>query len=483
MNEDDKNPPPLPDAAPKPEQPQGASAMRRVVRAPASDSGILATVKRHLDEVDMLSRLVGPTPEMRIVQEILDREEHVKRMLEPSPLIAVLREQEEREKLIRESMFAEIKRSNDLASVAIREQATFSSLALEFSGENNSVLQAIRAHEREYGDIQRHLRESVLASAVDFQRPALFQVEGALKSASDGSVSAWLKRQGEAEFGVIAWVERERARSEALARSFSSIQSPWVRVSNVDMSLRAMMEFASVGAALKTVHPFDDGFAASLRIDLGDWRHAPTIDPLTLRTPSARSKYYVERGLDTSLTDFTDEAFAEGLSAAELCDNYLAGLDPEALAAEGIDPKVEVAIRQTAICQRVVTALEFELRAFIERLMTSSYGEKWAKTNLDPTLYEKWKGKLEAAQKSGYPNDRLIEFADFTDYPLIICRKGVFAAVFAGHFRDETFVRESFSRLHPLRLAAMHSRPMTNKDIVYAVVEASRLTAAMRLAP
>ncbi|KQB60781.1 MULTISPECIES: hypothetical protein [Acidovorax] len=72
-----------------------------------------------------------------------------------------------------------------------------------------------------------------------------------------------------------------------------------------------------------------------------------------------------------------------------------------------------------------------------------------------------------------------IEAADFTDYEAIICRKDHWREVFQGRFKRQESVRESFQRLYPIRLAAMHARFVTKEDELYLAAEGMRLLSAI----
>jgi hypothetical protein len=453
------------------------------VPRPAFAGGILGEAQRQMDAIERTVSFTAPLTELRIVQDLLKREDHIKRLMEPSSAATFLREHEERERRVKRLVAQDLMHPLESMREVVRNLELTTSYANTLAAQRDSVLESVRAHERAYGDIGRYVAKLAQPDLTDFQRPVLFQMDEALRTAALGGVTAWVKEQEEKRLGIVAWVEQDSLRKEAMARSFTELRAPWVRVGGAAQSVRAMVEIASIGQALKNAHPFEDGFSASLRLDFGDWRQAPDIDPQAFLTPVVRSEYYVKRGFDVTLTDFTDEAFAEALSSAELCDNYLDGINAETLAFEAVDAKTEVALRQSAVCQRIVSRLEFELRAFIETRMIAEFGPNWAKTKMLPTVHESMLKRQAAAQGAGRPASKLIDFADFNEYPLIICKKDVFPAVFKSYFRDEDFVRESFKRLHPLRLDAMHSRPMSNQDIFFAVVEAKRLADCMRWNP
>ena len=74
----------------------------------------------------------------------------------------------------------------------------------------------------------------------------------------------------------------------------------------------------------------------------------------------------------------------------------------------------------------------------------------------------------------------VIEYADFTDYAPVICRSDNWRDVFAPFFNRPESVRESFQRLHPIRLDTMHARLITQDDQLLLRVEVKRLVKAIR---
>jgi hypothetical protein len=69
----------------------------------------------------------------------------------------------------------------------------------------------------------------------------------------------------------------------------------------------------------------------------------------------------------------------------------------------------------------------------------------------------------------------LVEYADFTDYVPVICRADNWREVFSPFFNRPENVRESFQRLHPIRLDTMHARLITQDDELLLHVEVKRL--------
>ena len=73
----------------------------------------------------------------------------------------------------------------------------------------------------------------------------------------------------------------------------------------------------------------------------------------------------------------------------------------------------------------------------------------------------------------------LIEYADFSDYRMIIERGDNWRSAFKSVFRRQEDVRESLQRLNPVRIATMHSRIVTLEDELLLIVETSRVLKAI----
>ena len=115
------------------------------------------------------------------------------------------------------------------------------------------------------------------------------------------------------------------------------------------------------------------------------------------------------------------------------------------------------------------------MRKFIDERMTFAYGVDWPKGRLPNGLYEQWQEKKRKAEQAGAEERPLLEYSDFTDYMQVICRADNWREIFATFFTRPESVRESFQRLHPIRLDIAHSRLITQDDELLLRVEAKRL--------
>ncbi|WFU04555.1 hypothetical protein QA648_27640 (plasmid) [Rhizobium sp. CB3171] len=103
------------------------------------------------------------------------------------------------------------------------------------------------------------------------------------------------------------------------------------------------------------------------------------------------------------------------------------------------------------------------------------------KRQLPSNMLDSWVTKKEKARADGADDLPLIEYADFTDYKLIIERKDNWTQVFKPIFGRQEDIRESLQRLFPVRIATMHARFLTLDDDLLLRTETNRVLKRMRL--
>lgn len=111
----------------------------------------------------------------------------------------------------------------------------------------------------------------------------------------------------------------------------------------------------------------------------------------------------------------------------------------------------------------LLSDFERGLRDFIHRGMCETFGTGWEKIRLPCGMYEEWEERRKKARTAGESSERLIDYADFTDYVDIISRKDNWKEVFRSRLERREFVQESLYRLHSVRLCTMHSRILPHK--------------------
>jgi hypothetical protein len=259
--------------------------------------------------------------------------------------------------------------------------------------------------------------------------------------------------------------------SSSLKLAMESMRTPWLDIQETMRSVAGFAEIQGIGYALRTLPAFDENLTAALRVDLGDWRDPITWRPEIFTDLAARSGFYVGLGFNPALTNFPLPAFEQSLDIAGL---------PRELPDDGQDDDgEEEGLSRTNGAHDCLQRLERLLRKFIDERMTQAVGSLWAKQRMPNGIYDQWRDKQRKAEEAGAEVRPLIEYADFTDYAAIICRGDNWREVFGMFFARQESVRESFQRLHPIRLDIAHSRLITQDDELLLRVEVRRLAKVM----
>jgi len=261
----------------------------------------------------------------------------------------------------------------------------------------------------------------------------------------------------------------------SLQQAMESMRTPWLDAHEAMKSMAGFAEMQGIGHALRSMPAFDESLAASLRLELGDWRDTITWPPEIFTDLAARADFYVGLGFNAALTDFPLPAFEQSLDIAGLrreLPPLVEEYGPPVRPAEGDE---EQGLARTNAAHDRLQRLERLLRKFIDEEMTRAFGTDWPKRRLPNGLYDQWHEKKRKAEQAGAEERPLVEYADFTDYVPVICRADNWREVFGPFFNRPESVRESFQRLHPIRLDTMHARLITQDDELLLHVEVKRL--------
>jgi hypothetical protein len=250
--------------------------------------------------------------------------------------------------------------------------------------------------------------------------------------------------------------------------AMESMRTPWIARGDLAASVSAFAELQAVGRMIRTLPPFSETLSAELRKSLGAWTAPLKLPDAIFLDPVARSSFYADLGFNDALTNFPNRAFDESVRIAGL-----AGDEDDAT------NDAESPIERSVSAYIHLTRLERNIREFIDEVMTIAFGPAWFERHMPNGMYEKWVEKRDKARANGEPEQPLINFADFTDYVLIIQRRDNWSRVFESAFRRLEDVRESFYRLSPIRLVAMHSRVITLDDELLLKVESRRVLKAI----
>jgi hypothetical protein len=257
---------------------------------------------------------------------------------------------------------------------------------------------------------------------------------------------------------------------ESMAVSF---KTPWIDSLRPEVSITGIASMAALSAAAQVSHPFADASVAAMRGALGDWREVRMPWRL-LPDTNLREQFYIDRGFDTNLVRLPEPAFSEALQNLGL---VLPQAVPEP---EEIDEE-EILRQRMSRVYKLLFRLERGLRAYIDRVMIEKFGSDWERHRChgNGEIYKKWIQKRDQAVQSGLEPERLIQYADFTEYAGLITKADNWKEVFQETFDRQESVRESFQRLGPVRLCTMHARPITKTELMLASAEITRLLTAL----
>lgn len=258
--------------------------------------------------------------------------------------------------------------------------------------------------------------------------------------------------------------------------AIDAMRNPWLDLDHQMRSIGGFAELQNIGQALRTTPAFDLHLTDALRIDLGDWREQIQWPAEIFTDVVARTAFYAERGLDPALTAFPAPAFQDSLAIAGLREAPPPLL--RTFSHDDEEEQEEAFVRTNAAHDRL-QRFESQIRRFINQKMVEAFGDNWTKHRVPADIRNAWLKKRQKALDNGESEQRLIAYADFTDYVPIITRKDNWRDVFASFFKRPTSVQESFQRLYPIRICTMHARLITQDDELYLYVEVKRILSAI----
>ncbi len=283
-----------------------------------------------------------------------------------------------------------------------------------------------------------------------------------------------------AHSGTLARYAEE---ASALQHAMKGMRTPWLDAQQAMRSMAGFAEMQGIGHAVLNMPAFNESLSATLRVGLGDWRDKITWRPEIFTDLAARADFYVGLGFNPALTDFPLPAFEQSLDIAGLRRGLLPPVERygPSVASEGDEDEMEKdGLARTNAAHDRLQRMERLLRKFIDEEMTQAFGVDWPNHRLPNGFYDDWHDKKRKAEEAGAEERPLIEYADFTHYAPLICRTDNWRDVFKRFFVRPESVRESFQRLHPIRLDVAHARFITQDDELLLCVEVKRLVKVIR---
>lgn len=435
---------------------------------------------------------LNDSPVMREARLALEKRDKVLQEIEKHSSVQTLREQLallDENSVLKHAREAAFWVEDNSAMRAAREQfrqlEQSSALAhARFLEENSAVTQALEVF-KSHEELTRMAMGPVseLRRAGLFDEDAPWRRNAELASQAIASFEARFRLPNHLESALLAEQFRVGAIAEklmlpnegvaamALQRAMEKMTTPWLDKQAAMRSVAGFAEIQHIGEAVRAMPAFDDSLAASVRASLGDWRDAISWPPEVFTDLAVRGDFYVGLGFNPALTRFPLPAFEQGLE--------IAGLEQVESESEPTDGEEDGLVRTNAAHAQLLR-VERLLRRFIDRHLTRAFGPNWPKHRLPNGVYDTWQEKKRKAEEAGAEERPLIEYSDFTDYAPILCKRDNWREVFQTFFRREESLRETFQRLHPVRLDVAHARLITQDDELLLRVEVRRLEKAMR---
>ena len=262
--------------------------------------------------------------------------------------------------------------------------------------------------------------------------------------------------------------------------AMDSVRSPWVNKLRVLESFEGFTDLSALGKAIRSA-PYELPTVERIRHILGDWSELPggvADDAL------GREEVYLERGMDTGIIAIPEPAFTESLNATHVVSIELLLPDADTFEFEveqQLPREGEALFRRAERARSLVARFEEAVRRYLLAVMTQKYGPRWEKerTPENGKMFDRWNEKRERAIKNGEQSYELIYYADFTDYCSIITKGDNWKELFSPVFRDADTIRVSFRRIEPVRVAVMHSRPISKGDLLYLATEITHVLTAI----
>lgn len=357
--------------------------------------------------------------------------------------------------------------SSDITRVA--EAVRASQLAIRMNFPGSELLEAIaRIHE-----MTAPFREPEFLKNVremnDLVRQTLIAIQPTILPAV--SASQQLAREIAGAVAPYEGAFRETAMwQKSLAERMVSIRSSWALEAHVDVSVLGFARLSRLSDAVHTSAPFSEPISDLISDELGDGRFdEEETAPLECDAEA------VERGLHPELIAFTPDAYSEVMYSAGFRFTMISVEPPRAIEAEDrgavYDP----------MHWKILVTLENALRNLVEKEMHKLDGSAWLKRRVSGGMRGRWEDRQAEERAAGRPVYSLIYHADFMDLADVICQRNNWPA-FEPIFRRKEDFRVSLERLHPLRKAISHGRPLGRAAVLTLVSEATRVLQALQVA-
>ena len=271
----------------------------------------------------------------------------------------------------------------------------------------------------------------------------------------------------------MAVFEGQRLFDSVTQETFANLNSrigmmdtAWLLPELPSASLTGFARLSLLRDSVHTAEPYDETLGEVVADELGTGIEADVDDE-----PLARDMSAIQAGLPPELIAFQPSNYHQVIQIAGF--SIIRAPTPQAVESTEADATFDLEYGM------LITQVEQRLRTCVETRLLGIAGPKWIKQQVPPEMRERWEQRQDEERKAGRPVFSLVQYSDFMDLLDVIARSDNWRDVFEPVFRHADDFRESMRRLHPIRQAVAHSRPIGRADVLTLCSEAVRILRAL----
>ncbi len=295
-----------------------------------------------------------------------------------------------------------------------------------------------------------------------------------ITSQNAGVIDAALKSQAFsdliAKLGTAALFESAaKDMLDAVNSRIRMLDTAWLLPEIPSASLIGFTRLSLFRDTVYAAEPYDQALCELVAEELGTGIEAEGDDD-----PIARDMSAIQAGLTPELIAFQPSTYHQVIDVAGF--SVIRAPVPQAVESPEADTTFDPEHGM------LMTQVEQRLRTCVETGLRDVSGPQWIKQRVPKSIRERWEQRRHEERRAERPVFSLIQYSDFMDLCDVINRSDNWRDVFEPIFRHANDFRESMRRLHPIRKAIGHSRPIGRADILTLRSESVRILRALGVA-
>lgn len=250
----------------------------------------------------------------------------------------------------------------------------------------------------------------------------------------------------------------------SLNSRMESLRTPWILPNIFDKPMVGFARLSRLSDAAHTAEPYSPSVVELVSDELGS-----AIEILSGESANGRDSAAVRAGLKPELIAFPPDAYGKVVIAAGFEFHFTEIQAPQAVESGDRDAEFHW------IHWRIFTELEQSIRYIVEKTLMKLDGTNWIRRRVPEPIRKRWKERQEEDRSFERPVYAPIQYADFMDLADIVGKSDNWDEAFKPIFRNREDFIASLRRLHPVRKAIAHSRPLGRADVLTLVTESTRI--------